>query len=81
MGLGYSKDLATHTAAVALHFGVYDFVRKHHALKTTPAVAAGVEFEPWDLERVVEMTTDYMRRKHDTDFERAFAAARLSELS
>lgn len=27
-GLGYSKDLETHRAAVALHFGVYNFVRK-----------------------------------------------------
>jgi IS1 family transposase len=74
-GLGYSKDLATHTAAVALHFGVYNFVRKHHTLKTTPAVAAGIEEKPWDLERVVEMTADYMRRKEDAEFEKAFAAA------
>jgi len=73
-GLGYSKDLETHKAAVALHFGVYNFVRKHHTLKTTPAVAAGVELEPWTLERVVEMTADYMRRKEDAEFERAFAA-------
>jgi IS1 family transposase len=26
-GLGYSKDLETHKHAVALHFGVYNFVR------------------------------------------------------
>ncbi len=71
-GLGYSKDLETHKLAVALHFGVYNFVRKHHTLKTTPAVAAGVEFEPWTLERVVEMTADYMRRKEDAVFESAF---------
>jgi hypothetical protein len=37
-GLGYSKDLETHKHAVALHFGVYNFVRKHHTLETTPAV-------------------------------------------
>ena len=73
--LAYSKDLAMHKAAVALHFGVYNFVRKHHSLKTTPAVAAGVEIEPWTLERVVEMTADYMRRKEDAEFEKAFAAA------
>ena len=41
-GLGYSKDLETHKLAVALHFGVYNFVRKHHTLGTTPAVAAGL---------------------------------------
>ena len=74
-GLGYSKDLETHKLAVALHFGVYNFVRKHATLKTTPAVAAGLEEKPWDLERVVEMTEEYMRRKEDAEFERAFAAA------
>ena len=72
-GLGYSKDLDTHKAAVALHFGVYNFVRKHKTLGTTPAVAAGVELERWSLERVVEMTAEYMRRKEDSVFDAAFA--------
>jgi len=72
-GLGYSKDLAHHTLGVALHFGIYNFVRKHTTLGTTPAVAAGIEEKPWTLERVVEMTTDYMRRKEDAVFEEAFA--------
>jgi hypothetical protein len=58
------------STAVALHFGVYSFVRKHHTLKTTPAVAAGIEEKPWDLERAVEMTADYMRRKEDAEFEK-----------
>jgi hypothetical protein len=48
---------------VALHFGVYNFVPKHHTLGTTPAVAAGLEEKPWGLERVVEMTFDYMLQK------------------
>src|SRR6266498_3344272 len=64
-GLGYSKNLDMHKLAVALHFGVYNLVRQHKTLGTTPAVAAGVEFERWSLERVVEMTADYMRRKED----------------
>ena len=67
------KDLETHKLAVALHFGVYNFVRKHKTLGTTPAVAAGVEFERWSLERVVEMTANYLRRKEDAKFEKAFA--------
>lgn len=37
-GLGYSKDLATHNAAVAMFLGVYNFVRKHKTLGTMPAV-------------------------------------------
>ena len=62
-GLGYSKDLATHKHAVALLLGVYNFVRKHHTLSTTPAVAAGLEEKPWSLERVVEMTEAYWQPK------------------
>ena len=72
-GLGYSKDLETHKLAVAMHFGIYNFVRVHHTLGTTPAVAAGVELERWSLERVVEMTAEYLRRKEDAAFETAFA--------
>src|SRR5438445_383261 len=64
-GLGYSKDLETHKRAVALFLGVYNFVRKHHSLGTTPAVAAGLEEKPWSLEHVVDMTAAYMRRKED----------------
>jgi IS1 family transposase len=66
-GLGYSKDLETHKLAVALHFGVYNFVRKHHSLGMTPAVAAGLEEKAWGLEQVVEMTADYMQRKISID--------------
>src|SRR5437870_10851343 len=61
--LGYSKSLDMHKLAVALHFGVYNFVRKHHTLGTTPAVAAGLEEKPWSLEKVVEMTQAYFLRK------------------
>src|SRR5439155_12811189 len=66
-GLGYSKDLETHKLAVALHFGVYNFVRQHHSLGTTPAVAAGLEERPWSLERVVEMTADYVLTEINID--------------
>ncbi|PYL75864.1 MAG: hypothetical protein DMF26_07350 [Verrucomicrobia bacterium] len=62
-GLGYSKSLEMHKLAVALQFGVYNFVRKHHSLGTTPAVAAGLEEKPWSLEHVVEMTEGYWLRK------------------
>ena len=62
-GLGYSKNLEMHKLAVMLHFGVYNFVRKHHTLGTTPAVAAGREEKPWSLERAVEMTEAYWLQK------------------
>ena len=54
-GLGYSKDLEMHKLAVALHFGIYNLVRRHSSLGTTPAVAAGIEHEDWSLEDVVAM--------------------------
>jgi IS1 family transposase len=77
-GLGYSKDLETHKLAVALHLGVYNFVRVHKTLGTTPAVAAGVEYERWTLERVVEMTEAFMRLKEDAKFAEAFAKSGIS---
>ena len=52
-----------HKLAVPLHFGVYNFVRKHHTLGTTTAVTAGLEEKPWRLEQVVEMTTDYWLKR------------------
>jgi hypothetical protein len=65
-GLGYSKGLEMHKLSVALHFGVYNFVRQHHTLGTTPAVAADLEEKPWSLEKVVEMTQEYWLRKSAT---------------
>ena len=62
---------------MALHFGVYNFVRIHKTLGTTPAVAAGVEYERWSLEQAVEMTAEYLRRKEDAKFEAAFASKGL----
>src|SRR5438045_5287426 len=62
-GLGYSRDLAMHKHAVALLLGVYNLVRKHATLGTTPAVAAGLEEKPWSLGQVVEMIEAYWLRK------------------
>ena len=63
--LGYSKDLEMHKRAMAPYFGVYNFVRKHKALGTTPAVAAGVEQSRWTLEMVVEMTETHWQPRHE----------------
>jgi IS1 family transposase len=45
----FSKKAENHSAAIALWFGYYNFVRSHRSLKTTPAVAAGVEKRSWKL--------------------------------
>lgn len=46
---GFSKKLENHKAAVALHFGHYNFVRRHQTIRTAPAVCAGVTSETWPL--------------------------------
>ena len=62
-GLGYSKDLEMHKVAVALFRHLQFRSPTSQTLGTTPAVAAGLEEEPWSLERVVEMTQSYWLRK------------------
>ena len=64
-GLGYSKSVEMHKLSVAIHFGVYNFVRRRHTIGTTPAVAAGLEEKPWSLEQVVEMTEAYWLTKRE----------------
>jgi len=51
---GFSKKVENHAAAVALHFMHYNFARKHQTLRTTPAVAAGIERHPWSLTQLVD---------------------------
>jgi len=54
---GYSKKIENHEHAVALHYFHYNFIRKHHTLKTTPAVAAGIadrQLTVLDLVKMVE---------------------------
>jgi hypothetical protein len=60
------KSLEMHKLAVAMFLGVYNFVRVHKTLGSTPAVAAGLEEKPWILEQVVEMTEAYWLRKKQT---------------
>jgi IS1 family transposase len=52
---GFSKKIENHRHAVALHFFHYNFIRKHQAIKTTPAVMAGVANEPWTMLDFVKM--------------------------
>jgi IS1 family transposase len=52
---GFSKKVANHTHAMALHFLYYNFVRVHKTLRMTPAMAAGVTKRLWEMLDVVEM--------------------------
>ncbi len=50
---GFSKKLANHEAAVALHFMHYNFCRVHQTLRVTPAMEAGLADHVWSLEEIV----------------------------
>jgi IS1 family transposase len=45
----FSKKLENFEAAVALHFAYYNFVKRHSAVRCTPAMAAGIEREAWTV--------------------------------
>ena len=45
----FSKKLENLHAAVHLHFAHYNFCRMHRTLGTTPAQAAGIAAERWDI--------------------------------
>jgi hypothetical protein len=53
----FSKKWKNHHASMALHFAWFNFGRVHMTLKTTPAVAAGLEERPWSLRELVEKST------------------------
>ena len=56
----FAKKFENHMHAVSFYFMVYTFVKVHGALKTTPAMAAGVTADRWTMEGIVEMA-DTMR--------------------
>jgi len=50
----FSKKLENFEAAVALHFGYYNFVRSHKSIRMTPAMAAGIERNLWTVADLIE---------------------------
>jgi len=51
----FSKKAEKHAYAVALHFMHYNFCRTHKALRMTPAMAAGLVTNPWEVEDIVAL--------------------------
>ena len=51
----FSKKLENLKAAVALHFGHYNFARIHRTIRVTPAMEAGVENRLWSIGDLVEL--------------------------
>lgn len=50
----FSKKLANHRAAIALHLAYYNFCRIHETIRCTPAMALGVTDHPWTIAELVE---------------------------
>ena len=51
----FSKKIESHAHAVAIHFMYYDFVRIHKTLRVTPAMAAGMTDNLWEIEDIVQL--------------------------
>jgi IS1 family transposase len=51
----FSKELENHAHMVALYALWYNFVRIHKTLRTSPAMAAGIEIRLWSMEDVVRL--------------------------
>lgn len=54
----FSKKVENHTAATALHFAHYNFVRRHQTLRVSPAMAAGVSETLWSTADLVGAALD-----------------------
>jgi hypothetical protein len=46
---GFSRKKANLSAALALYFAYYNFVKFHKSIRMTPAMAAGIARKPWSL--------------------------------
>jgi IS1 family transposase len=60
---GFSRKLANHAAATALNYFAYNFIRIHRTLRTSPAMAAGVETRLWSVEDLVSLWESYENAK------------------
>jgi len=50
---GFSKKWENLWAALALHFGYYNFCRIHSTIRVTPAMEAGISDHVWDLSELL----------------------------
>jgi IS1 family transposase len=51
----FSKKIENHVAMVALHVMHYNYVRIHQTLRVSPAMAAGVSKQLWEIEDIVRL--------------------------
>ncbi len=51
----FSKKAENHAHTMAIYFMHYNFVRIHQTLKITPAMAAGVTSQLWEMSDMVKV--------------------------
>jgi IS1 family transposase len=59
----FSKKIENHSAAVALGYFAYNFIKIHRTLRVTPAMAAGVTTRLWDVVDLVMAWEGYEREQ------------------
>ena len=59
----FSKKAENHAHAVSLHFMYYNFVRIHKTLRVTPAMAAGVTDQLWDVTDMVRVLEEWEKQE------------------
>jgi len=55
----FSKKIKNHFYALAIYFMHYNYVRIHHTLRVTPAMAANVSAKLWSMDDVVAMIEEW----------------------
>ena len=58
----FSKKIENHAAAIALNYFAYNFIKIHGALRTSPAMAAGVTHRLWEVKDLVALLEADERR-------------------
>lgn len=59
----FSKKVENHYHALALYFVFYNFVRIHKTLRTSPAMAAGIEKRLWSIADAVRLIDEQAERR------------------
>jgi transposase-like protein/IS1 family transposase len=57
LGLGWSRKLVNHKAAIDVFVAVYNFCKVHSTLGCTPAVGANLTDHSWTVEELIERAT------------------------
>jgi len=51
----FSKKIENHIASIAIHYMHYNFCRIHQTFRITPAMAAGISDQVWDLSELIDL--------------------------